>query len=1032
MKENNMICQVLIQGMLLLLLHFHNTGAQSITPPIAQGGPDIITYINQPTRFEGYGISPDDFVICEWDFDGNDIFDTVTGGKEIVYYQYERAGIFDAIFKVTSVNNLSVFDKVKVTVKEGTGVQAYYTEPVTASKTDERERSDLVSSAADGITDRYAIMINGGSETRFWDDVSFTYAMLQNKYDFSDESIYLFNYDGVNPSGQNPDNMIDYEAGWDYIQAVFSSLAVTMDEDDELFIWVTDHGNGYAGEDYLYYGYLGSHQAVIDPDDEQDYPESDFKLRSLCTYGDYFCNHGLNEWKVRKYSSEMYRNKFVSHFTDVYFEEYSTTVSDNDVRIERFIDYLAGDFNRNGIIETSLGEVYDFDGDGIQPYDHYTNTFDEDDWGNIDSYIDNFNNINSGTPFNKNYLIFDNGLDGTLDIDLDYDPDNLQVDGTDIDNLGLFDGVDINEDGDMNDYVSIDECISLYMSEDLYDDDLSVWIKSLVANKISVVMQPCFSGGFIGDLSDNNLIIATATTEENVSYDNTFIREFVAAMGWEAFDGSPVDADYNNNGCVSIMEAYEYARINDHQEEINQYDDNGDGIPHEGPLPESGDGYLGAETHLRSCINEAPYVNAGKDTILIFEHSLQLSGTVEDDGLPPDGSLSFYWSAKNGPGTVTFSDFWNLNTFVSFSDTGTYVLSLNAADGQLSASDDITIRVSVIITQQPVSQSICENDPASFNLSVKTKLPLLYQWFFNDAELEDNPNITGSNTGSLHINEATLENEGNFYCRLTYIDTVYTNIAELAINPLPLAPEANDVTVCENATIPPLTAEGENIKWYSDPDLTVLIHEGNSLTTGQSTPGAYVYYATQTENNCSGRASVIKLIINPLPNITLIDDTTIFSNQSLLLEAEDGFINYNWNTDSDSAILEINAEDYDPGTHTFILTVTDSNYCMNSDTVNVTIVEVNLLNEFYYPGISVYPNPTDGIVEIVNPDENINLLNIEIIDVHGKAVISKALTPDLYNNTFEFDLTNYPNGVYLIKMTSKETIRPCYYIILKK
>jgi hypothetical protein len=68
-----------------------------------------------------------------------------------------------------------------------------------------------------------------------------------------------------------------------------------------------------------------------------------------------------------------------------------------------------------------------------------------------------------------------------------------------------------------------------------------------------------------------------------------------------------------------------------------------------------------------------------------------LTGTANDDGLPiPPSLLTLTWSKVSGPGSVTFANAHALSTTASFSAAGTYVLRLTAADGALSASDDLT------------------------------------------------------------------------------------------------------------------------------------------------------------------------------------------------------------------------------------------------------------------------------------------------------------------------------------------------------
>jgi len=63
-------------------------------------------------------------------------------------------------------------------------------------------------------------------------------------------------------------------------------------------------------------------------------------------------------------------------------------------------------------------------------------------------------------------------------------------------------------------------------------------------------------------------------------------------------------------------------------------------------------------------------------------------------------------------------------------------------------------------------------------------------------------------------------------------------------------PSANNIEVMVGQTVPPLIAQGENIKWYEDRYLTKLVHTGSQFNTGRTAPGKYFYYATQTISGC--------------------------------------------------------------------------------------------------------------------------------------------------------------------------------------
>jgi PKD repeat protein len=550
-------------------------------------------------EFLGSGSSLDDPIVeYSWDFEADGVQDFISSQTGFTTHQFNKAGDYQCLLTVKDSAGRVALDSQHIIV---------VAKKVAPSITEQmlRPSNPVFTNPPDGVKRWYAVMLNGSYEERFWTDVKLAYDMLTNGYGFSPSDIYLLNSNGTDPGGGNPGGMIDYSAISANLQKVFNELASRVDADDEVFIWITGHGYGYNGplsQGGQYYGYC-SGRISVDPGDEPDFLESNFKLRSLFTGGDYRCNHGMNVWKVRKqYSSgsktEFYRNKFVSTLDSVYIESLGTTVSDNDIYIERLVDYALGDTNRDGYIDTSAGEVYDFDGDGRQPYNPSTGEFDEDDWGAVDKLEDNYNNApcmlpEGGYP----WQLFDEGLQGKICIDLGYAGGEPHVDGRDEDNAGLFDWMDVNQDGDTNDIVSVDESIQL-AAGDIYDDELAVLVNQLSVAKVTVVALPCFSGGLIEDLTSPNRVICAATIEEAVSWGNLFIRNFVAALHGKDEYGNAVNADTNQNGFVGMLEAFNYAAKNDYYDEIPQYDDNGDGVPHTDPAPAGGDGTLGCQTHL--------------------------------------------------------------------------------------------------------------------------------------------------------------------------------------------------------------------------------------------------------------------------------------------------------------------------------------------------------------------------------------------------------------------------------------------------
>ncbi len=94
--------------------------------------------------------------------------------------------------------------------------------------------------------------------------------------------------------------------------------------------------------------------------------------------------------------------------------------------------------------------------------------------------------------------------------------------------------------------------------------------------------------------------------------------------------------------------------------------------------------------------NNAPVVNAGPDQSAFLSAgtvTVNLAGSVSDDGLPDEFLLTRTWSKLSGPGAVSFSSSSSSATNATFTAAGTYVLQLAANDSELNAADQVTVTI---------------------------------------------------------------------------------------------------------------------------------------------------------------------------------------------------------------------------------------------------------------------------------------------------------------------------------------------------
>jgi uncharacterized protein (TIGR02145 family) len=232
-------------------------------------------------------------------------------------------------------------------------------------------------------------------------------------------------------------------------------------------------------------------------------------------------------------------------------------------------------------------------------------------------------------------------------------------------------------------------------------------------------------------------------------------------------------------------------------------------------------------------------------------------------------------------------------------------------------------------------------------------------------------------------------------------------------------PLPGKIEICSGTPFPGLTQEGELIKWYADPELTTLIHTGNSYIPGDSLPGTYTCYATKETVCGESQGNELVLIINPLPSLNLGRDTTLTLQEIVTFDVDKQFTSYLWNNGSTSPYREIQGIDLRLGRHNIWLHVTDSNNCGYTDTLQLTVVTATGVQVF--PGeknILISPNPGSGAFTFSFVNHEGDRVTIMVMDQHGRELFSKKVLIPTNNERVPMDLTGLPNGIYIVRVAS--------------
>ena len=259
----------------------------------------------------------------------------------------------------------------------------------------------------------------------------------------------------------------------------------------------------------------------------------------------------------------------------------------------------------------------------------------------------------------------------------------------------------------------------------------------------------------------------------------------------------------------------------------------------------------------------------------------------------------------------------------------------------------------------------------------------------------------------------------------------------LFINPVPLQPFANDLTLCYGE-IADLNSTGTNPQWYSDATLINIIGTGNNLNLGQKPVGNYTYYVADYAAGCGkSTADTVILTINPNPLVTVNTfSTSIFPGDSVTLVAYNA-LTYIWtpptglNTTVGPTVIA------SPSTSTTYTVIGTNIYGCSSDTnifvllnpIGVEEINISLID------LKIYPNPASKQFTIEFSTLLSTPINIYINNIVGEKVkvlnIEKTNVQGLKKYKYEISTEMLADGFYSIEiLTSQGTVSRI--IVLKK
>ncbi len=449
------------------------------------------------------------------------------------------------------------------------------------------------------------------------------------------------------------------------------------------------------------------------------------------------------------------------------------------------------------------------------------------------------------------------------------------------------------------------------------------------------------------------------------------------------------------------------------------------------------------------------------ETVCVGEYASMI---IDADGSEP---LAYLWYRNESPVSGQINSMLEYPA-AQVNQTGIYFCRVSNICGyDDSAEAELSIGTEPAITWNPIDQTICEHDTLNLIMDAQGENYTL-QWYLNNSPISGE-NDTVLNI--IYI-DASMAGE-YYCVASNSCATVYTDTVDVIINPAPVMSLGDDIDLCDGETIMltavgnyvhynwnngfsyqdtlsvqlggtfVLEVTGENYCKTKDtivveyhPYHDIIFESGSITSCGsfildagqggydyvwnttppQSTssinitdPGTYAVTVSGDSHGCTTSESVIVEIKEPI-DIDLGEDLTAPVSSFVDIGIEEEYPSYLWNTGFQGSILSIYGSSYGVGDHEFWLTATAENSCTATDTIIVTFWDDSSISEnSTEPLFVVYPNPTNGIINISSDDELIS--EIEIYNVIGELVETFAINSD----NASLDLSVFAKGVYMIK-----------------
>jgi len=308
------------------------------------------------------------------------------------------------------------------------------------------------------------------------------------------------------------------------------------------------------------------------------------------------------------------------------------------------------------------------------------------------------------------------------------------------------------------------------------------------------------------------------------------------------------------------------------------------------------------------------------------------------------------------------------------------------------------------------------NEKYLLQVSSKNTVYESISWFINDQPAGNSDPEEISYDG-MHVFEIAQVLEDVSGC---------TDTARVTLTPKAgLAPDDDTRNLCRGVSVEIIPANGHVFYFYTDVQLSQLVHKGSGYLTGPVSESQSIY-VTCMDGLSESLAADIKLIVSDLKadfsfssdTLNLCDgDTVILKDESI--DASWSYWNLISGVIDTSSILYEQFEQ--TGIYSYELIAGDNYNCVDTVQKDLVVVNITGLTNEGIEKLELYPNPVSSVVHLKIPGQLSDAYIIQLIGMDGKVVFDQRITLT-GRSEYNLDVSVLRKGLYIIKISAEDLV----------